>query len=175
MDSEQLVISWYVLHTKSRFENVVNDALLRKSTKAFLPKIQVKSKRRDRNMMIRVPLFPGYIFVQTDLRPEHHIDILKTAGAVRFIGTMQGPTPVPTEAIEALKIMVQADHPVTTGNHFKKGDKVIVVSGPFTGITGIFERYRGLSRVVVNIEALGQFASVDVNENDIDKLPKIFS
>lgn len=175
MISEQLVISWYVLHTKSRFENVVNDALLRKSTEVFLPKIQVKSKRRDRNIMIRVPLFPGYIFVQTDLSPDHRIDILKTAGAVRLIGNKDGPIPVPSETIDSLKIMVQTDHPVTTGNHFKKGDKVIVTAGPFTGIIGIFERYRGLSRVIVNIEALGQFAGVDVNENDIEKLPKIFS
>ena len=175
MVSENLVHSWYVLHTKSRFENVVNDALLKKSTEAFLPKIQVKSKRRDRNIMIRVPLFPGYIFVQTDLRPAHHIDILKTAGAVRLIGNKDGPIPVPAETIESLKIMVHTDHPVTTGNYFKKGDKVIVVNGPFTGVTGIFERYRGASRVVVNIEALGQFAGVEVNEDDIEKLPKIFS
>ncbi|MBW2364837.1 MAG: transcriptional antiterminator [Deltaproteobacteria bacterium] len=132
MALDKLVISWYVLHTKSRFEN--------------------------RNIMIRVPLFPGYIFVQSDLRPEHHIEILKTAGAVRLIGNKDGPVPVPLETIESLKIITQTDHPVTTGNH-----------------TGIFERYRGLSRVVVNIEALGQFACVDVNEDDIEKLPKIFS
>ncbi len=175
MASEQLVTSWYVLHTKSRFENKVTDALIKKSTGVFLPKIQVKSKRRDRNIMIRVPLFPGYIFVQTDLRPEHRIEILKTAGAVRLIGNKEGPIPVPTETVESLKIMVNSDHPVTTGSHFKKGDAVIVVNGPFTGITGVFERYRGLSRVVVNIDALGQFASVDVNETDIEKLPKIFS
>lgn len=175
MHSKHFIASWYVLHTKSRFENVVHDALSRKSTEVFLPKIQVKSKRRDRNIMIRVPLFPGYIFVQTDLKPEHHIDILKTAGAVRLIGNKEGPIPVSSDTIESLKIMVQADHPVKTGSQFKKGDPVIVVNGPFTGVLGIFERYRGLSRVVVNIEALGQFASVDVNEDDIEKLPKILS
>ncbi len=54
---------WYVLHTKSRFENVVNDGLMNKSVEVFLPKIQVRSKRRDRKAMISVPLFPGYIFV----------------------------------------------------------------------------------------------------------------
>jgi len=175
MASDRFVTSWYVLHTKSRFENVVNDALVKKSTNVFLPKIKVKSKRRDRNIMIRVPLFPGYLFVQTDLTPSHHIEILKTGGAVRLIGNKDGPIPVQPETIESLKIMVESDHLVTTGNYFKKGDRVIVVHGPFTGITGIFERYKGLSRVVVNIEALGQFASVNVNENDIEKLPKIFS
>lgn len=175
MTSKRLVISWYVLHTKSRFENVVNNALSKKATSVFLPKIQVKSRRRDRNVMLRVPLFPGYIFVQTDLRPEHHIGILKTAGAVRLIGNKDGPIPVPEETIKSLKIMVTADQPVTTGTRYKKGDHVVVVRGPFTGITGIFERYKGMGRVVVNIDALGQFAGVSVHEDDIEKLPKIFS
>lgn len=50
--------TWYVLHTKSRFENVVHDGLFKKNIEVYLPKIKVPSKRRDRRMMIRVPLFP---------------------------------------------------------------------------------------------------------------------
>ena len=44
----------------------------------------------------------------------------------------------------------------------------MVVNGPFTGIIGIFDRYRGIDRVVVHIEALGQFASVEVNKDDVE-------
>jgi len=69
MEDKRLNRLWYVLHTKSRFENVVNDGLGKKSIEVFLPKITVKSKRRDRKAMIRVPLFPGYLFVKTDLAP----------------------------------------------------------------------------------------------------------
>jgi transcription antitermination factor NusG len=50
-----------------------------------------------------------------------------------------------------------------------------VIDGPFTGVTGTFIRYRGKGRVVVNIEALGQHAGVDVDEHDIEVLPKIIS
>ncbi|MFC1816356.1 transcription termination/antitermination protein NusG [Thermodesulfobacteriota bacterium] len=166
---------WYVLHTKSRFENVVNEGLLKKSMEAFLPKIKVKSKRRDRKMMIRIPLFPGYLFVKTDLNPHEHIEIVKTVGAVRLVGTKDGPIPVPAETIESLKIMVAGDHSVTTGSRFQKGDRVMVVYGPFTGVNGIFIRYRGTNRVVVYIEALGQYAQVEVNEDDVEILPKILS
>ncbi|NQT68980.1 MAG: antitermination protein NusG, partial [Desulfobacteraceae bacterium] len=48
MTIEKLTYSWYVLHTKSRFENVLHEALFKKSIEVFLPKIQVRSKRRDR-------------------------------------------------------------------------------------------------------------------------------
>ena len=83
---------WYVLHTKSRHEKVVNDLLLKKSVEAYLPIVTVRSKRRDRKAMIRVPLFPGYLFVKTDLHPKSHLEVVKTAGAVRLIGTKLQPT-----------------------------------------------------------------------------------
>jgi hypothetical protein len=120
---------WYVLHTKSRFENVVNDGLINKSMEVFLPKVQVRSKRRDRKAMITVPLFPGYLFVKTDLSPHNHLEIVKTTGAVRLIGTKDGPVTVPRTAIESLKIMVEGNNQVSTGYRLKKGDPVIVIAG----------------------------------------------
>lgn len=175
MEDKRLSRLWYVLHTKSRFENVVNEGLLKKSIEVFLPKITVRSKRKDRKAMIRIPLFPGYIFVRTDLAPESHLEIVKTAGAVRLIGSKQGPVSVPQDTIDSLKIMVASDHPVTTGNSLQKGDKVLVIDGPFVGVTGTFIRYGGKGRVVVNIEALGQYAGVEVSEDEIEILPKILT
>ena len=175
MKIDRPVSSWYVLHTRSRFENVVNEGLMKKSLEVFLPKVQVRSKRRDRRIMIRVPLFPGYVFVKTNLTANEHLEIVKTVGAVRLIGNKDGPVPVPDENIASLKIMVEGDYAISTGRRFKKGDRVIVVNGPLTGVTGVFARYRGKSRVVVHIEALGQFAGVEVDENDVELLPEILS
>jgi len=172
---DTLVRSWYVLHTKSRFENVVNDGLIKKTIEVFLPKIKVRSKRRDRKAMIQVPLFPGYVFIKTDLNPYEHIEIVKTAGAVRIIGNKDGPLAVPQESIESLKIMVAGNSSVTTGTRLRKGDIVMVVDGPFAGVTGTFIRYKGKERVVVYIEALGQFASVEVRKDDVEIMPEILA
>ena len=175
MIDKKLELLWYVLHTKSRFENVVHEGLLKKQIEVFLPKITVKSKRRDRKKMIRVPLFPGYVFVKTNLHPQHHLEVVKTAGAVRLIGSRKGPVPVPDETVDSLKIMVSTDLPVATGNRLQKGDRVMVVSGPFAGVVGTFVRYGGQGRIIVNVEALGQYAGVEVSEDDIEVLPKILS
>jgi transcription elongation factor/antiterminator RfaH len=175
IEDQRLRQHWYVLHTKSRHEAVVHDLLCRKSMDAFLPRIKVRSSRRDRKLMIHIPLFPGYVFVKTDLHPHTHLDIVKTAGAVRLIGTKTGPVPVPEATIESLKIMVASDLPITTGHTLQQGDRVMVVNGPFAGVTGTFVRYRTQGRVVVNIEALGQFAGVDVQEEDIEILPPILA
>lgn len=167
--------AWYVLHTKSRFENVVYEGLSKKTVKVFLPKITVASKRKDRKKMIRVPLFPGYVFVKSDLHPNHHLDIVKTAGAVKLVGNNTGPIAVPDESIDSIKIMVTSEQPVTTGYQFARGDRVLVVNGPFTGVVGVFDRYGGNDRIVVHIEALGQFAAVEVDAQDVEKLPDIKS
>ena len=175
MTLKSLTPEWYVLHTKSRFENVVNDGLYKKSIDVFLPKITVASRRKDRKKMIRVPLFPGYIFVKSDLSPNHHLEIVKTVGAVKLVGTKQGPVSVPEETIESLKIMVNAEQAVSTGYHFQKGDRVMVIDGPFAGVIGTFERYGSEGRIVVYIEALGQFAAVEVDIDQVEKLPPLSS
>jgi transcription termination/antitermination protein NusG len=175
LEDNRLTRQWYVLHTRSRHESVVCDGLVKKSMEAFLPKIKVRSTRRDRKAMIHIPLFPGYLFIRTDLHPHSHIEIVKTAGAVRLIGSRQGPVPVPDETIESLKIMVASELPIGTGSRLQPGARVMVVQGPFAGVAGTFVRYRGRGRVLVNIEALGQYAGVDVNEDDIEILPPILA
>jgi transcription antitermination factor NusG len=125
--------------------------------------------------MIHIPLFPGYLFIRTDLHPHAHIEIVKTAGVVRLIGSRQGPVPVPDETIESLKIMVASELPIGTGSRLQPGARVMVVQGPFAGVAGTFVRYRGQGRVFVNIEALGQYAGVDVDEHDIEILPSILA
>jgi transcription termination/antitermination protein NusG len=170
-----LVPAWYVVHTKSRFENVVFEGLSKKSLDTFLPKIRVQSKRRDRRVMLDAPLFPGYIFVRTDLNPVEHLEIVKTVGAVKLIGNASGPVPVSDSAIASLKIMVDTENPITTGSGFQKGDRVMVINGPLAGVTGTFSHYRGQDRVIVEVVALGQFAAVEVDLADVEKLPPIAS
>ena len=175
MNDRKLERLWYVMHTKSRHEKIVNDLLLKKSVEAYLPIITMPSKRRDRKAMIRVPLFPGYLFVKTDLHPSSHLEVVKTTGAVRLIGNRQGPVPVPDETVESLQIMVDSNNLVTTGHRLSTGDKVMVIYGPFAGVVGTFVRYGGRGRVIVSIEALGQYAGVEVSEEDIEIIPKILS
>ncbi len=165
--------SWYVLHTRSRCENNLCYCLEKRELESFLPKIRVPSKRKDRKLMIQKPLFPGYTFVRTNLDRYEHYGIVKSAGFVRIIGNRMGPLTVPEEAVDSLKIIVATGLPIVTGCRFRKKERVMVVSGPFTGVAGYFSSYRSKGRVIVNIDALNQFASVEIEEDDIESLPEI--
>ena len=175
MNSDILVPRWYVLYTKSRFEGVVDLGLHKKAIEAYLPKIKKRSKRRDRKVILEAPLFPGYLFVKTDLHPREHLEILKTVGSVHIIGNTQGPIPVPDETISSLRIMVSSGGDITTGKPLQNGDKVMVIHGAFTGVIGRFIRYRGKGRVIVDVDALGQSAGVEIDEADIEILPELYS
>lgn len=168
MTSNIIQPSWYVLHTRSRFENVVTDGLNKKNIEVFLPKVTVRSRRKDRKVMLSVPLFPGYIFVRSSLEPQSHIEIVKTVGAVRLIGSKAGPVKVDESTIDSLRIMVSSEEPINTGAKLKKGQEVMVMYGPLAGVKGIFVQYRGNGRIIVNINALGQHASVNINEDDVE-------
>lgn len=169
--------NWYALLTKSKFENVVHNAIQKKSIDVFLPKIKVPSKRKDRKLMIDIPLFPGYVFVQTTLEAEEHLRILKTVGAVRLLGYNDGPVPVPSDQIESLKIITNTSQEILTGSgaQLKKGQPVMVVRGPFAGVRGEFIRYKGKQRVIIKIDALAQFAGIEISHEDIERLPAILS
>ena len=161
-------VRWYALRTRSRHEQVVHDGLAKKGVSVFLPKTRTLSTRKDRRKFIEVPMFPGYVFVESDLEPHHHLLILKTVGAVELVGMGRRPVAIPKNAIDSLCILARRPEAVVSGPLIRKGDPVLIVSGPFVGVEGIFDQCRGNGRVIVNIEILGQSAAVDVDTNEVE-------
>ena len=86
-------MSWYAVHTRSRHEDRACLGLLQKSFHAFLPKMEVWSKRKDRRKKIMIPMFPGYLFVELPtLDNEIKVDVLKTFGVVRILESPEART-----------------------------------------------------------------------------------
>lgn len=173
--TEQL--NWFALLTRSNFEQTVYTSITKKKIEAFLPKSKRKSRRKDRNLMIEVPLFPGYVFVKSTFEASYQLKILKTIGAVRLLGNRSGPVPVPDTQVESLKILTSANMDLITGTtiRLKKGDLVMILEGPMAGVKGEFTRYKGKGRVVVNIDILGQYAGVEVEEDNVEKIPDLLA
>jgi len=147
--NEQL--NWFVLLTRSNFEQTVHTSIVKKKIETFLPKTKRKSRRKDRTLMVEIPLFPGYVFVKTTVTPSDQLTILKTIGAVRILGNQSGPVPVPQSQIESLKILTSANMDLITGTNIrlKKGDTVMIIEGPLAGMKGEFSRHKGKNRVVI--------------------------
>ena len=162
---------WYAIHSRSRHEDVVLNGLKKKLIEAFLPKMQVMSRRKDRSKTILVPLLPGYVFVHSDLNTDQYWDILKTYGVVRILGIQGKPVPVKEEEIASLKTLHGTDRTVRNQTYMKSGDRVMIMGGPLKGLTGFYIKHKGKAdKVVISIELLQRSLAVEVEDLIVDKI-----
>ena len=170
-------LHWFALLTRSNFEQTVYASICLKKIEAFLPKMRKQSRRKDRKLMIETPLFPGYIFVRSTQASSEQVRILKTIGAVRLLGSQKGPTPVPERQIQALKLLTSATQDLITGAtiQLQQGDPVVILEGPMAGLKGEFFEHKGRGRVIVKIDLLGQYAGVEADLDNVEKIPDLLS
>lgn len=162
---------WYALHTRSRFEQKVFNGLRGKAIEAFLPKVQVMSRRKDRRKKILVPLLPGYVFVQCNMDPYAYWDIIKTVGVVRMIGFKGKPVAANDEEIASLMILNGTDRTVENQDYMQEGDRVMVMEGPLKGLVGFYLRHKSKSeKVVVSLELLKRSMAVEIEGWALEKI-----
>ena len=77
---------WYAVYTKPRHERRVNTDLSQEGITTFLPEMERWSRRKDRKKRVFYPIFPGYLFIHTELSVESRLKVIKTRGVVRILG-----------------------------------------------------------------------------------------
>ncbi len=162
---------WFAIHTRSHFEQKVYDGLCGKAVEAFLPRIEVMSRRRDRRKKILVPMLPGYVFVRSALGAEEHLKILKTIGVVRLVGFKGRPVSASEEEISSLMILDGTDRTVHNRRYMKKGDRVMIMEGSLKGLIGFYLRHKGQTdKVVVSVDLLHRSLAVEIEDWALEKI-----
>ena len=160
---------WYVIHTCSRHEFKVKMGLSRKGLEVFLPEVTVRSRRRDRVQVLQVPLFPGYLFVHTDLDYFDYHHILRQDGVVRILGIKNQLIAVPEDTVDSILTLVSSGQPVFPWSKLVPGKRVRVVDGPLAGAQGVILRMKkGKSRLVVVVELLGRSVCAELAEESVE-------
>jgi transcription termination/antitermination protein NusG len=163
------LLPWYIIHTSSRHEVKVKAGLTMKGLEVFLPGVMVRSRRRDRLRMLEVPLFPGYLFVRTDLSYlDYYYRIIRQDGVIRILGIKGQFTPVPEETVASIRTLVNSGQPIFPWSKLAPGKRVRVIDGPLAGASGVILRLKkGNRRLVVGVELLGQSISVELAEETV--------
>jgi len=160
---------WYAIYVQCRHEARVESALQHKGVEVFLPRVTTLSRRWDRRLLINVPLFPGYLFVRTDLDSYGYREILKAPGMVRLLGLKGGPTPVPAETIDSVKAIVDSDQPLYPWPYLKTGSLVRVLDGPLAGVVGvILGRQKKKRRLIVSVELFQRSVAVELDSEAVE-------
>jgi transcriptional antiterminator RfaH len=165
------VVSWYAVQTKPRTEEQAKAALAHKGLLVYLP--MVKVARVNPRARPVVPLFPGYLFVQTDLDQIGRSAINYVPGVVRLVSFGSDPVAVPDSVIQHIKrrvAEVQESGELGLGL-LRHGDRVRITSGPLRDLDAVFDQplsAKGRTRVL--IEFLGRLTAAEVDVSMLDKL-----
>ena len=158
-----------MIYVRSRHEKNVYSALLDKGIDASLPMRTVVREWNDRKKKVQIPLFRGYVFVNIDVKIDN-LNVLQTAGVVKFIGIRNKPSRIPDEQIHWMHMLVAESDTVRAEKEIPVGQRVRVMIGPFKGIKGVVRRVGSRSRLVVLIESIMQAVSVDIKPEYIEKI-----
>ena len=162
--------AWYVIHARHQHEAKVELALQRQGLEVFLPRITVRSRRQDRKLLLEVPLFPGYLFVQGALDDQTYYEIIKQKSVVRLLGGKSGfPTPVPAEVVTSINTIVENHRPYYPWPYLERGKKVCIMEGPLAGTVGVIVRTLDKKRrLVVAVELFQRSVAVELEEEVVE-------
>ena len=155
---------WWVVHTKSRNEKALAHDLIRRNISYFLPmtwNVRRKSRRTIRSLL---PLFGGYLFFCG--RENDRIELLRTDRVANLIEVKDQQKLL--MELQQIEQALQAGVPVTPHKYIREGQKCRVIAGPLMGLEGVVAKTRGATRLVLQVDLLGQAASVEIDMDMIE-------
>jgi len=157
---------WWVAHTKSRNEKALAHDLIRRNICYFLPmswKVRRKSRRTIRSLL---PLFSGYLFFCGN--EDEKTELWRTDRVANLI-EVKDQQKLLKELIQ-IEQALRAGAPLIPHKYIKTGQMCRVIAGPLLGLQGIVVRTKGAMRLVLQVDMLGQAASVEI---DIDMIEAV--
>jgi transcription termination/antitermination protein NusG len=162
---------WYAVHVKSRHEFQATERLTGAGIETFLPAVEKLRKWKDRNKLIRFPLFPGYLFVHIDNSHQSQLAVVKTKGVVRLLGTAPGdPEPVPDEQVLSLKRTIDLNIPLDPYPYLQEGQRVRIKHGPLAGVEGLLVEKAGMHKLVLSVDILSQSTSLTIQASEVERI-----
>ena len=155
---------WWVAHTKSRNEKSLAHDLVVKEVGYFLPMAWKVRRIRGRTLRTLLPIFGGYLFFCGE---EHQrIEVLRTNRVANLIEVKDQQRLV--EELSQIEQALVAGADLSPHKYLKEGQKCRVIGGPLVGLIGIVVKAKNALRLVLQIDMLGQAASVEIDTDMIE-------
>ena len=155
---------WWVAHTKSRNEKILAQNLIRKDISYFLPmhwKIRSVKGRKIRSLL---PLFGGYLFFCG--QESQRLEVLRTNRVANLI-EVKDQRKLLDELVK-IEQALQAGVDLAPHPYIRAGQRCRVMNGPLANLQGIVVKTKDVARLVLQIDMLGQAASVEIDTDMIE-------
>lgn len=150
--------TWWVAHTKSRNEKALAWQMQNKDISYFLPMTKNVYRRKGRTFRSLLPLFTGYVFFCGD--ENDRVEVLRTNRVANIIGVQDQPTLV--AELTPIQLALDEGEQLLPHKYIRAGQGCRVIAGPLAGTEGIVVRTREHTRLVLQVDMLGQATSVEI-------------
>jgi transcriptional antiterminator RfaH len=157
---------WWVLHTKPRNEKALAGDLDAMHVDYFLPLVSVKKRYGRRFAHVQLPLFPSYLFLcggdderYAALTTHRVANVLPVLDQERLRKELQN-----------VYLATSSGEPVDLYPGLRRGRRCRVIAGSLEGLEGVVLRRRGVCRVYLGVELLGQSAEMDIDASLLEVL-----
>jgi transcriptional antiterminator RfaH len=157
---------WWVAHTKSRNEKSLAHDLVVKEVSYFLPMAWKVRRTRGRTLRSLLPIFSGYLFFCG--QEQQRIEVLRTNRVANLIEVKDQNRLV--EEMLQIERAIVAGADLSPHNYLKEGQRCRVIGGALAGLSGIVVKTKNAARLVLQVDMLGQAASVEI---DVDMIEPI--
>jgi transcription antitermination factor NusG len=157
---------WYAAYTIANHEKRVAEQLVRRSVEHFLPLYDSVRRWKDRRMKLRLPLFPGYVFVRLSLRDR--LQVLQVPGVAKLVGFNGRPAELPQKEMEALRASLADGVRAKPHPYLKVGRRVRVKTGSLAGLEGVLVRKKNGTRFVISLELIMRSVAVEIEQAELE-------
>jgi transcription antitermination factor NusG len=155
---------WFVLRTRSRQEKVLASDLHSNRIACFLPMLRTERTYCNRRITVELPMFPGYLFLRGSLDDAYWADRTRRVAQIIQVADQAR---LDCELM-SLAQAIASDARLDPYPYLKKGVRVEIRSGPLRGLHGLIEDRARAHRIILQIEALGQAVSLEVDAGNVD-------
>jgi transcriptional antiterminator RfaH len=160
---------WAVLRTQVRREVIAARAVSARGVEPYLPWLP-----GARGPDTAQPLFPGYLFARITPDSDDLLRIRSAPGVAYVLPRAGTPALLPQLFIDSIRAHEHAAR-TAHGRGFRRGDRVLVVSGPFKWVEGLFDRSLSASgRVRILLDLVHGTLAVQIAETELEPAAKRF-
>lgn len=158
---------WLCIFTQPNRERLAFGKLSELGFKVYLPFRRKLVLRRGKRVPMKAPLFPRYLFICADKENSNLFSAHRQTGVTGLAGRSFSQSLISDSIIRAIKARESPDGYVgLQSTSIKRGQKVMILDGPFAAIDAIFSESKDELRSILLLSLLGKTHKVVVsNEN----------
>ena len=172
--------NWYILNVMAGQENKIALEIKSLTTKKNLAenitdvvvptKNIIKIKKGQKTQEVQ-KLFPGYVFINTNLSGEISNLVTSIPKVMGFLGSKNNPKPVTDKKMSEILDLSTSSEENDKNNVYELGETLNIIEGPFESFSGSVEEFDSeKKKIKISVSIFGRATSVELDVNQVEKI-----